>query len=501
MIRRVPLSIAMFLLLGCPAKVPPANSGNTGLAEPAATPGGSPGSTPSSARSDSPAGTIAATTERLTSPEGRLQAIDAYGNALFDATGKPIWEQTPREKASQLYEEAVAVRKGIAGQPPSPLAAGDRLREAVVAWPEFLDGWYMLASVQMEQNLLREARSSFQRVSEIAPNDARGWIGLGIVAEREEAWAPAQVAYERGLAIAPDNVDLLNGRVRILRARGQHAAAVQEALRIIAINSNSLDAYNSLGLAYMEQGEYELARFVFVKAKGSLPGGAESATLEANLGLMYLKQGKEFDAKTQFEKARAIDINHLGANVNLAYLELRNYDFEAAHTKLEQAHRMLPNNVPIQLNLAVARRGMGDLAGARQLLDPITSAPGPYQLDATYNLAVLQGDFLKDYKAALAGYNEYLNLRSQSGSPADVSDPVFGYIKEAERALKRQEQKKAKEAAAQQAPPPAPAPVPGPDPIQGGGTQDPGAPPSSGTPSGSSATPPPSESTPPPSGP
>jgi tetratricopeptide (TPR) repeat protein len=453
-----PLTWLPLLLLAaaCPKEQPPADSGSTALAET-----GTSSSSPAEATTvATESGTVAATTERLTGPDGRLQAVDAYGNPLFDATGKPIWEQTPQEKAAQLFEEAMVLRKGVGGQPPSPTGAADRLRDAVKVWPEFVEGWYALANVNLDQNLLPEARDAFQRVSALKADDPRGWVGVGIVGEREEAWSAAQIAYERGLATAPQNVDLMNGRVRVLRARGMNAQAITEALKIIAINSNSLDAYNSLGLAYMEQGEYELARFVFVKAKSSLPGGAESATLEANLGLVYLRQGKEFDAGAQFEKARSLDVNHVGANVNLAYLALRNYDFESAQSKLELAHRILPNNVPIQLNLAVARRGMGDVSGARSLLEPIANAPGPYQIDATYNLAILQGDFLKDYKAAIDGYNQFLNLRSQSGSPVEAADPVFGYIREAERALKRQEQKRAKEAAAASAPPPAPAPAP-----------------------------------------
>lgn len=448
------LPLLALALAACTPKKAPETTGTTTAVDPGTSATPAPASEPTPAAATT---AEAASTERQVAPDGRLQAIDGNGMPLFDAAGNPIWEPSARERAEQLFKQANALRAGSEQQPSSMQAASDSLRQAVQLDPAFVEAWYNLGWVQLELNLLRDAQDTFKKVTELKADHVAAWAALGVAYEREEAWAPAQIAYERGLAVAPQDVDLLNGRVRMLRSRGQCPEAVTEAKKILAINSNSLDAFNSLGLCYMEQGEFELARFVIVKAQNSVPGGDKSATLEANLGLIFLRMDKEFDAELKFESARKLDPTHAGAAVNLASIKLKNYDFEGARVMLEDARRVLPNNVPIQLNLAVARRGTGDFAGAQALLEPLAVVSGPYQIDAVYNLAILQGDFLKNPQAAFDGFNQYVQLRTDKGDPPPADDSVFAYIKDAKRAVDRANKKKAQSAAA---PAPAPAPAP-----------------------------------------
>lgn len=468
-------AILLMLAAACTPKTTPETTGTTSAADPGPAPAES---TPAPSEATPAASTPG---EPIVGPDGRRQAVDANGVPLFDAQGNPIWEPTARERAEQLFQQANALRRSDGAQAVPLQAVIDTLRSAVQLDPTFIEAWYNLGWAQLDLNLMREAQESFKKVTELKPDHGAAWAALGVAYEREEAWGPAQIAYERGLAVAPDDVDLLNGRVRILRNRNQCGEAIPLARKILVINSNSLDAYNSLGLCYMEQGELELARFVIVKAQNSVPGGDKSATLEANLGLILLRMDKEFDAELKFQHARELDPGHAGAAVNLAYLKLRNYDFDGARSMLEDARQRLPNNVPIQLNLAVARRGTGDFEGARNLLEPLSAVSGPYQIDAVYNLAILQGDFLKDPQGAYDRFNEYLQLRTDKGDPPPADDPVYAYIKDAKRAVDRAAKQKAKAAAT---PPPPPAEA----------TPAPAEP----TPAPAEPTPAPAESSPPP---
>ena len=226
------------------------------------------------------------------------------------------------------------------------------------------------------------------------------------------------------------------------------------------INSNSLDAFNTLGLAYLELERFETARFVFQKAK-SLPGADDNASLEANLGLVFFRMGREFQAEASFAAALELDPNHAGARVNLAHLRLVNLDYEGALELLEDVQRQLKGNQTVQLSYAVALRGVGRLEEAETIYELIASDPtSDLRTQALLNLAILQGDFLKDYAAAVDTYNEYVSTRQSLGDPVSEDDPVHEYLKDVEKLLRKQERRRQREAEAAAEPEPEPEPEP-----------------------------------------
>ncbi|MCO4769249.1 MAG: tetratricopeptide repeat protein [Deltaproteobacteria bacterium] len=383
---------------------------------------------------------------RYKNTDGRMQALDGAGNPMFDAGGQPIWEPPPEEQAKQLFEEAVALQMSIQGAAPNEAAALDRLSRAVQLVPDFSEAWYNLGRLQLKMNNLPEAKRSLKKAKDLEPERIDAYLALGLTMERAGEFAGAARTFELGLAKDKDNVELLNGVARILRKQGRTQKALDKAKGILRINSNSLDAYNTLGLCYLDQGQLELARFVFLKAEASVPGGGDSASIQANMGLVFFRMGKEYAAEERFNAARALDPDHVGAMVNLAYIKLKNYDFEGARALLEQAHRTLPGSDAIKLDLGVAYRGTGDVENARRLYDEVVIGGSEHALAAMLNLGILQADFDKDYSSALTTYNKYKAERLKDGGVIADDDPVHSYITEAERAKERIRKKADREA-------------------------------------------------------
>jgi Flp pilus assembly protein TadD len=382
---------------------------------------------------------------RLVHSDGREQLLDSAGNPMFDGAGNAVFPPTPQEIARQSFEEAVALKNGATGQP-DLIGAAAKLKTATQNEPDLFVAWFDLGLVQLELNLLKEAQQALKKASDLQPDNVSVWLAQGIAYERDGMVSAADSAYATGLTKEPEDVALLNGAARILRKRGNFRAAADKARAILQVNSNSLDAYNTLGLAYLGLEEFELARFVFMKAQASVPGGDTSASVAANLGLVFFREGEEFQAEAKFQTARDLDPKHPGAMVNLAHVKLKNLDYPGALELLEQAHRVLPASLPIQLNLAVARRGTGDVPGAQKLLEDIAASETEYVDEALLNLGILQGDFLKDYAAAIDTYNEYIAVRERNADPVGDDDAIHDYIKEVTK-LKRKEDKRQQKAA------------------------------------------------------
>ncbi len=383
---------------------------------------------------------------RSVNSDGRLQSIDGIGNPMFDAEGQPLWEPPPEEQAKQLFEEAGALQRGFAGSPPNEVAALDRLSQAVQLVPSFSAAWYNLGRLQLKLNNLSEAKRSLKRAKDLDPEHGPTYLALGLAMERAGEYAGASRTFELGLQKEKENVALLNGIARILRKQGKVQMAIERSKAILRINSNSLDAYNTLGLCYLDLNELELARFVFLKAEASVPGGSESASIQANMGLVFFKMDKEYAAEERFNAARALDPDHVGAMVNLAYLKLKNYDFQGARALLEQAHKTLPGSDAIKLDLAVSYRGTGDVEPARRLYEEVVEGGSDYRASAMLNLGILQADFDKDFSSALTTYNKYKAERLKDGGTIAEDDPIHDYIREAERAKKREQKRLEREA-------------------------------------------------------
>lgn len=397
--------------------------------------------------------------ERQTSEDGRLQAVDAAGNPLFDDGGNPIWEASPEEKAHLLFSDAMKASTGLA---PSSTAwqysVIPPLLQALELLPDFKEARYDLGVIYLQTNDLDGAIQELEKVVKAGKEETRARVALGVAYERAGRLADAEMLYARGLAEDAGDVDLLCGQARLLLKRGRPEDAERAAKAILRINSNSIDAFNTLGLAYLEMRRFETARFVFQKAR-TLPGGDKSATLEANLGLVYWRMGREFQAEASFTEALRLDPNHAGARVNLAHLRLVNLDFQGARDLLEPAYQQLKGNQVVQLSFAVAMRGTGDYDRARQIYEELAADPtSDLRDDALLNLGIMEGDFLKDFAGAIDTYNEYIAVRDTMGQPVGPDEPVRAYLREVEKLKERRDRKKEQPATA-----PAPAPTPAPD--------------------------------------
>lgn len=431
---------------GCPQGAGTTTSGSATADQPASTTTEQPAATTTESTAATESGYSMTEDGRMIHPDGRLQSVDVAGYPMFDAEGNPVWEPPPEEQAKQLFEEAWMLQQGIAGAEPNEAAAIERLARAVELVPTFGEAWYNLGRLQLKLNNLDQAKSSLKRALNFDAENIAAYLALGLAMERGGEFSPAIIQYQKGLQVEADNVDLLNGVARIVRKQGKIDQAIDKARAILRVNSNSLDAYNTLGLCYLDKGELELARFVFLKAEASVPGGGESASIQANMGLVFFKMDKEFAAEERFNRARQLDPDHVGAMVNLAYLKLKNYDFEGARALLEQAQRVLPASNEIKLDLAVSLRGTGEHDRARDLYEGIVESNDHLKDEALLNLGILLADHYKDYPAALDTYTQYQAEFQKQGGVIGEEHVIHGYVKEAERAVKREKKRKEREA-------------------------------------------------------
>lgn len=287
------------------------------------------------------------------------------------------------------------------------------------------------------------ARKSYLRATDVDPKLGAAWLNLGAMSEAKGELDRALQSYEAGLRFEPDNGDLVVGVISILRKQGRYDIAIEKAKQALGKNSKNINIYNNLGLIYLAQGQNDLASFVYQKALNSIEGASSNAYLHANLGKVYLAKGQDFMARQELTEALRIDPSLVPAMVDLAAMHMDDRNWVDAAALLEQARNLSPSDSALYLNLGICYRGMGryeeSMAAYQKAIELNGNNADPY-----LNIAVLQGDYMRSYDAALASLDRYLVAGGKNTALAaqwrtELTEAKKKYEAELDRKRKREE--------------------------------------------------------------
>jgi tetratricopeptide (TPR) repeat protein len=322
------------------------------------------------------------------------------------------------------------------------------------------------------------ARKSYLRATDLEPGLGRAWLNIGAMAERDGDNARALQNYRAGLRNAEDDPQLFAATIGVLRKLGRNDEAIREAKSAIKTNGNNVDAYNNLGLVYLDQGKLELAQFIYQRALSAIPEADGNALVHANLGRVYLAQGKVPLAEKKFQDALLKDNDLVVAMMFLGQLYTENRNWEGTVAVLERARELEPDTAAIRVNLGIGYRGLGRLEESEASYKKALELESGL-IDVHLNLALLYGDSQQQFGKAFMEMDAYVDLGGTRTDLVELWRADFEKTKsklerDAARKLRRDEQRQkreeekrllaeeearqAREAAA--APPAAPAPAP-----------------------------------------
>lgn len=208
------------------------------------------------------------------------------------------------------------------------------------------------------------------------------WGCAGRDARRERHGTIAGAGDERiGLAAEADPASA---------ARREQASAVtppSEAARRVhrADEPAGADVLDARALAYLAEGRLALAEDA---ANRALAADAHYAPAHNTLGLVHARRGEIDLARAEFARAREIDPSLFAAFMNEGSLALDARLYAEALGLFTRAVEIRPADYDAWISVGVARRGMGDSAGARAAYEHAQSMD-PTRPEAYFDLAVL----------------------------------------------------------------------------------------------------------------
>ena len=183
------------------------------------------------------------------------------------------------------------------------------------------------------------------------------------LAERGDS-AGAEQAFDRALALEPNNPAVLTGLAAWHRKEGRLRDALLACDKAIAAAPDYADAWVERGAAYAAGGSSARARACFAQAAALAPGNAPA---HAGFAALAARDGALDAARAAARRALALDPHNLGAAGALAAAELEAGDARAARSLMEPLVAQAPlgaDRPQASSTLAQACEKLGDYAAA-----------------------------------------------------------------------------------------------------------------------------------------
>ena len=206
--------------------------------------------------------------------------------------------------------------------------------------------------------------------------DAYSFLRAGMANERTGNYPAAVRAYERGLAVEPANVELLNSLGFALFQQGKSQEAIVALEKAVAVDPKHWKSHNNLALAAIDAGELETAEAHYRESLAIQP----QAEIYNDLGVVLDNQGLPDEATRAYRKAIDMDPKFASAHYNLGSSLARSGQFREAERHLRSALKLVPDaRAYTALGIVVWQLGRTDEA--------VTLLEQAIETDATYSPA------------------------------------------------------------------------------------------------------------------
>jgi tetratricopeptide (TPR) repeat protein len=147
-----------------------------------------------------------------------------------------------------------------------------------------------------------EAGEAMRGATEAAPDDWAGHFGRGAVLRVQKRSEEAKVAFERALALDPDNAQVTSSLVACEIALDRFESAERLARRATELHPNLPGAFADLGMALCSQERHDDAIAAFERAESLEISGRDMGEDVVNFAVCLLRAGRNGQALSMIER-------------------------------------------------------------------------------------------------------------------------------------------------------------------------------------------------------
>jgi len=169
--------------------------------------------------------------------------------------------------------------------------------------------------------------------------DAYSFLRAGMANERSGNYPDAVASYKKGLAVEPENVEILNSMGFALFQQGKSDEAIASLEKALKIDPRHWKSHNNMALASIDIGELELAEAHYRESLAIEPQHA----IYNDLGYVLERQGLPEDAFEAYQEALKLEPESAISHFNLATHLARKKEYSDAESHLLAALKTQPS--------------------------------------------------------------------------------------------------------------------------------------------------------------
>jgi Tfp pilus assembly protein PilF len=243
-----------------------------------------------------------------------------------------------------------------AGRVPAPWPVGFVATVAIVV--------ALYAARTVARNVVwREPLGFYSAMVVDAPRSARSHRELGTVLGDLGRFDEARRAFERSLAIKPEDATTLYNLGNVFGSEGRFDDAVGVYERALAIKPNFVEALENLGNVESMRGNQQAALSAMQRALALTPN---SPTLRMNIANTLFRAGAHADARAEYERALALAPEAVEIRTNFGSFLYAQGDYAAAAAVLTPIAHPAPARALVVLAASQRALGRADAARATQ---------------------------------------------------------------------------------------------------------------------------------------
>jgi tetratricopeptide (TPR) repeat protein len=212
----------------------------------------------------------------------------------------------------------------------------------------------------LNEEMLKRATEQYTKITELDAADGDSWMMLGRLHKIAQNSVDAKIAYEKALALDPENVDALSGLALVLADVGDTTKAA-ELLKKVAEKSPNLRTLTALAQAYEQMRDFGMASETLRKALEMQP---ENLDIKKDFANSLVMADKVDEALTTYEELVKEDPKDGLSYLRLSQIYRQKGQFEKAWEASNAAKRIDPNNLEIRYNEVNLNESQGKYAEA-----------------------------------------------------------------------------------------------------------------------------------------
>jgi tetratricopeptide (TPR) repeat protein len=303
--------------------------------------------------------------------------------------------------------------------------AAAEYREALAVRPDSAETLNDLGNILAMKGQDTPAMELYQKAITVHPDFVDTYANVGNLLMHSNV-DEAIAQYRKGLAIAPDTVNILNDLGKALAAKGDNAAAIAQYQKVLAIEPTYANAHFNLGNRLLKVGRFEEAAAQFRKALELQPNDAEA---RIKLGKALLLKGDFVGGVASFEHTMPLNPELLPNLFILGNYFLVHNDWETAIACYRQALKMNPRSADACASLGTAFFKKGDYKQTIEFWQQalaLNPAKSDLQNNLAHLLATAPDASLRDGPKAIALATE-ANRLSGGGKPEILQTLAAAY--------------------------------------------------------------------------